>query len=40
MGIIGWKHLAPEFASKEYNGGEDGNYADKLTFPYNLITRK
>lgn len=38
MSVIGWKVLTPEFASKYYNGGGDGNYAAKLEFAYKTIT--
>ncbi len=37
MAITGWQQFSSEFASKYYNGGGDGNYADKLDFAYKLI---
>lgn len=38
MSIIGWRMFTPEMVSKRYNGGGDGNYADKLAFAYKLVT--
>lgn len=37
MGIISWKPLTVDFVAKYYNGGGDGNYADKLTFAYKMV---